>query len=125
SDKVHTGLAGSSMGGLITFYGGLAYPDGFGTLGVFSPSIWLDHRNIQNELTSLTNIANIHTQRYYFYAGMSENRQKPDGTFVHMSDDVQKAIGLLREAADPETELSVREDGRHGALYWRDAFPAF
>ncbi|RQP14950.1 alpha/beta hydrolase-fold protein [Parapedobacter defluvii] len=124
-DKANTGLAGSSMGGLITFYGGLNYPDVFGALGVFSPSIWLDHGNIENELTSLTNIANIHTQRYYFYAGMSENRLKPDSTFVHMSDDVQRAIGLLRKAADPEIELSVRKDGRHGALYWREAFPAF
>lgn len=124
-DKVHTGLAGSSMGGLITFYGGLAYPEVFGALGVFSPSIWLDHGNIENELTTLTNIANIHTQRYYFYAGTSENRLKPDSTFVHMHNDVQQAIGLLQRAADPEINLSVCEDGRHGALYWRDAFPAF
>jgi len=124
-DKGHTGLAGSSMGGLITFYGGLAYPDVFGALGVFSPSIWLDHGNIENELTTLTNIANIHTQRYYFYAGKSENRLKPDSTFVHMHDDVQRAIGLLKKAADPEIRLTAREDGRHGALYWREAFPAF
>ena len=124
-DKTNTGLAGSSMGGLISLYGGLAYSDVFGTLGVFSPSIWLDHGNIENELTSLTNIANIHTQRYYFYAGMSENRRKPDNTFVHMHDDVQQAIRLLQEAANPEIKLVAREDGRHGALYWRAAFPAF
>lgn len=124
-DKANTGLAGSSMGGLVTFYGGLTYPDIFGTLGVFSPSIWLDHGNIENELTTQLNIADIHTQRYYFYAGKSENRLKPDSTFVHMHDDVQRAIGLLRNAADPVIELSVHEDGRHGALYWREAFPAF
>ncbi|MBK1440174.1 alpha/beta hydrolase [Parapedobacter sp. ISTM3] len=123
--KAHTGLAGSSLGGLITLYGGLAYPDVFGTLGVFSPSIWLDHGNIEQELTTLTNIQNIHTQRYYFYAGMSENRLKPDSTFVHMHDDVQRAMGLLKKAAAPQLKLSVREDGRHGALYWREAFPAF
>ena len=113
------------MGGLITFYGGLAYPDVFGTLGVFSPSIWLDHGNIENELTTLTNIANIHTQRYYFYAGTSENRRKPDGTFVHMSTDVRQATSLLQKVADPEIKLAVRKEGRHGALYWREAFPAF
>ncbi|GGG74714.1 phosphonate ABC transporter ATP-binding protein [Parapedobacter pyrenivorans] len=124
-DQTHTGLAGSSMGGLITFYGGLAYPDVFGTIGVFSPSIWLDHGNIEHELTTRTNRTNIHRQRYYFYAGMNENRLKPDSTFVHMYDDVQRAIGLLKKAADPEIKLSAREDGRHGALYWREAFPAF
>jgi len=63
SDKANTALAGSSMGGLITFYGGLAYPEVFGTLGVFSASIWLGHGNIEYELTTLTNIAKIHTQR--------------------------------------------------------------
>lgn len=124
-EKANTALVGSSMGGLITFYAGLVHPEVFGTLGVFSPSIWLDHGNIENDLTTLTNIANIHTQRYYFYAGTSENRLKPDNTFVHMHDDVQRAIGLLHKAANPEIELSVREDGRHGALYWREAFPAF
>jgi len=124
-DKANTALAGSSLGGLITLYGGMAYPKVFGTVGVFSPSIWLDHGNIENELTTLTNIANIHAQRYYFYAGTSENRRKPDGTFVHMNADVQRAISLLRKAADPEIELAVREEGRHGALYWREAFPFF
>ncbi len=124
-DKANTGIAGSSMGGLISFYGSLAYPTVFGSAGIFSPSIWLDHGNIENELTTLTNIADIHTQRYYFYAGKSENRLKPDSTFVHMNDDVQRAIGLLRQAADPEIASAIREDGRHGALYWREAFPAF
>lgn len=124
-DKEHTGLAGSSLGGLITLYGGLVYPDIFGALGVFSPSIWLDHGNIENELATLTNGENIHTQRYYFYAGTSEIRRKPDGTFVNMHADAQRAIDLLQKAADPEIEVSVREEGRHGALYWREAFPAF
>lgn len=123
--KQHTGLAGSSMGGLISFYGGLSHPAVFGSVGVFSPSIWLDHGNIERELTTLNNIADIHTQRYYFYAGKSENRLKPDSTFVHMHDDVQRAIGLLRNAADPTIALAAREDGRHGALYWREAFPTF
>lgn len=124
-DKANTALAGSSLGGLITFYAGLNYPSVFGTVGVFSPSLWMDGKNIENELTTLDDIENIHTQRYYFYAGMNENRMKPDRTFVRMHDDVQQAIVLLREAAAPEIELAVSEDGRHGALYWREAFPSF
>ncbi len=41
-----TGLAGSSLGGLITLYLGLQYPHIFGKLGVLSPSTWWDHRSI-------------------------------------------------------------------------------
>lgn len=39
-NKEYTGIMGSSMGGLISFYSGLKYPDTFGKIGVFSPSFW-------------------------------------------------------------------------------------
>ena len=42
----HTGLGGSSLGGLITLYLGLKYSLVFGLLAVLSPSIWWDHRSI-------------------------------------------------------------------------------
>ena len=48
----HTGLGGSSLGGLITLYLGLQHPEVFSRLAVLSPSIWWDHRSI------LTLIAN-------------------------------------------------------------------
>lgn len=123
--KASTGLAGSSLGGVITLYGGLAYPEVFGALGIFSPSIWMDADNVEQALTSPENKASIHTQRYYFYAGTSENRLKPDGSFVDMNADAQRAMARLKQVADPEIKLSVREHGRHGALYWREAFPGF
>ena len=37
----HTGVMGSSMGGLISMYIGLEYPTVFGRVGVFSPSFWV------------------------------------------------------------------------------------
>lgn len=41
-----TGLAGSSLGGLISLAIGLDYPQVFGRLGVLSPSVWWDRRYI-------------------------------------------------------------------------------
>ncbi len=41
-----TGLGGSSLGGLVTLYLGLNYPDVFGKLAVMSPSVWWNHRSI-------------------------------------------------------------------------------
>ncbi|MDW7670271.1 MAG: alpha/beta hydrolase-fold protein [Bacillota bacterium] len=38
--REHTGLMGSSMGGLVTFQIGLRHPSVFGKLGVLSPSFW-------------------------------------------------------------------------------------
>lgn len=39
----NTGMAGSSLGGLVTLYIGLSRPDVFGKLAVMSPSVWWDH----------------------------------------------------------------------------------
>ncbi len=46
----HTGLAGSSMGGLISLYGFLHRPDVFGFAGVMSPSLWFARGAIFGEL---------------------------------------------------------------------------
>jgi predicted alpha/beta superfamily hydrolase len=39
-DAAHTGLGGSSLGGLLSLYLGLKYPNMFGRLAVVSPSVW-------------------------------------------------------------------------------------
>jgi predicted alpha/beta superfamily hydrolase len=39
-DAAHTGLGGSSLGGLLSLYLGLKYPNVFGRLAVVSPSVW-------------------------------------------------------------------------------------
>src|SRR6266404_63036 len=39
-DARHTGLGGSSLGGLVSLYLGLKYPEVFGLLAVVSPSVW-------------------------------------------------------------------------------------
>jgi len=36
----HTGMGGSSLGGLVTLYIGLRHPEIFGKLAVISPSVW-------------------------------------------------------------------------------------
>jgi predicted alpha/beta superfamily hydrolase len=48
-----TGLAGSSLGGLLTLHLGLKYPTVFSRLAVLSPSIWWDKRVILREVESL------------------------------------------------------------------------
>ncbi|MEZ0325833.1 MAG: alpha/beta hydrolase [Fimbriimonas sp.] len=40
----HTGILGSSLGGIVSFYLGTTRPKVFGKLGVVSPSIWWDDR---------------------------------------------------------------------------------
>jgi predicted alpha/beta superfamily hydrolase len=45
---VHTGVGGSSLGGLVSLQAGLLYPRVFGKLAILSPSVWWDERSILN-----------------------------------------------------------------------------
>jgi predicted alpha/beta superfamily hydrolase len=45
-EAAHTGLGGSSLGGLVSIYLGLKYPNVFGRLAVVSPSVWWGNNQI-------------------------------------------------------------------------------
>ncbi len=46
SDAAHTGLGGSSLGGLISLYLGLTHPNVFSRIAVVSPSVWWANSHI-------------------------------------------------------------------------------
>ena len=52
SETSHTGLGGSSLGGLVTLHLGYKYPHVFGRLAVLSPSVWWDRRAILRTVRS-------------------------------------------------------------------------
>jgi predicted alpha/beta superfamily hydrolase len=49
----HCGMGGSSLGGLVTLYLGLRYPEFFGRLAVVSPSVWWRSRIILKMVAGL------------------------------------------------------------------------
>jgi predicted alpha/beta superfamily hydrolase len=49
----YTGLAGSSLGGLVSMYFGLTHTSTFSRLGVVSPSVWWADRDIVTRVNSL------------------------------------------------------------------------
>ena len=52
-DAKSTGLGGSSLGGLVSLYLALKYPQTFGRVIVASPSVWWDDRVILREVEAL------------------------------------------------------------------------
>jgi predicted alpha/beta superfamily hydrolase len=52
--RTHTGLGGSSLGGLVTLYLGLMHPGTFGKLAVMSPSVWWDNKVILRDVQALS-----------------------------------------------------------------------
>jgi len=67
----NTIIAGSSMGGLISYYAMLRYPEVFGKGGIFSPAFWT-----AEEIKELTNLSGDKLKgTLFFYVGALEGEQ--------------------------------------------------
>lgn len=67
-DRVHTGILGSSLGGLISLYAFFHYSAIFGFAGVMSPSVWFAERSILRYVQT----ASFVQGRLYVDAGTEE-----------------------------------------------------
>lgn len=72
-----TGLGGSSLGGLVSLYLGLKYPQVFGKLAIVSPSVWWDKRTI---LGSVQALAKRPRTRIWLDIGTKEGRDTAEAT---------------------------------------------
>ncbi len=72
----HTGLGGSSLGGLVTLYLGLKYPSVFSHLALVSPSVWWDGKTILREVDALRSKP---AQRIWMDMGTDEGPQSLQG----------------------------------------------
>lgn len=64
----NTGIIGSSLGGLVSYYAILKYPEVFGKAGIFSPSFWYNRK----EIIDLTNTISKLNTKIYFLCGDNE-----------------------------------------------------
>lgn len=107
-----TYIGGSSMGGLISFYAILAYPEIFGKAIVFSPSFWFS----DSCYLFAQNFIKKDNLKIYFLAGGKES-----GVYencVRMSDILYKnGFG----AKDIKIEYDA--NGQHNELFWKKYFP--
>jgi predicted alpha/beta superfamily hydrolase len=71
--REHTGLGGSSLGGLVSLYLGLKYPEVFGRLAVLSPSVWWNHKSILGVLNETAPLLR-HLPRIWLDVGDREGR---------------------------------------------------
>ena len=109
-----TTVAGSSMGGLISYYTAIDYPQVFGSAGVFSPSFWIAPE-IYSSTTKL--LPKLDNMGFYFYGGGQEG------------DSLEQRLGqmtaLLKENPSIVTQTVLNPQGMHQEKYWRLAFDAF
>ena len=114
SQPKYTALIGSSMGGLISFYAGVKYPNTFGKLGIFSPSFWFAKQDLIFYLRK--NAKKLKNSKIYFYAGLKESDD--------MVSDIKKAeIELIKQGVPAKNIFTkFNPDGTHSESYWSREF---
>lgn len=108
----NTILFGSSLGGLVSYYGALKYPDVFGKAGVFSPSFWFS-----NDIYTFTEKQSKIKTKIYFLCGDKE------------SDDMVKDLTKMKRLLDTKRcyclhldKTKIVKNGEHNEKLWRDHF---
>ena len=121
-DRLNTGIAGSSMGGLISLYAVLKYPKVFGRAGVFSPPLWFSPH-----IFGLARAAQPERPdpRIYFVTGALEIAQgERAGIYQDEQNRMYEALTAAGFKHRTEVTASVSPDGRHAEWFWRREFPA-
>jgi len=72
--REYTQLAGSSMGGLISFYGSIYYAETFGGAGIFSPALWLVE-DVMHELKEVAEKKYTPSAKILFLWGSSRGKR--------------------------------------------------
>ncbi len=114
-DRIHTGIGGSSMGGLITIYAGLMYPEVYGRLMVFSPSLWVDP-NIPHHGPSFGGPL---ASKIYIYAGGKEGM-----SMIPNVNGYREALERGgKDTQNLEFKISIDPEGEHNEEHWGREFP--
>jgi predicted alpha/beta superfamily hydrolase len=118
-DPAHTGIMGSSAGGLIALYASLARPSVFGRAGVFSCACWLAEHDLYGYARRARPRKAL--PRFYFVSGAMETQ---DGQPAR---DQQRVVDTLVAAGFPlgsALHAVTPADGKHAEWFWRREFPA-
>ena len=112
-DRDHTGILGSSLGGLISDYAMRTHPEVFGRIGIFSPSYWYSDR--------VWDFAKAHpprpNTRIWLVAGGREGGD--------MAESAERMAALLRSQGGRDVRLvaAIRPEAEHNETAWRQEFP--
>lgn len=120
-DRLNTAVVGSSMGGLISLYALIKYPQVFGRAGVFSPAFW-----VAPELYGFARAgkpARPDPRIYFVIGGHEAANAEEAASYVEKQ---RLMIDTLMATGYQPTEVRalVRPEGTHSEGFWRREFPA-
>ncbi len=115
-DRENTGIGGSSLGALISIYGGFLYPEVYSKLMLFSPSLWVEPENN----FQMVSFQHTFKTKVYLYGGKKEGSQMVKR--IKLFENAMKnweSKGLF----EFEFRESINEEGQHQEFFWSQEFP--
>lgn len=114
--KEFNALVGSSLGALISTYGGVRYSSTFSKIGSFSPAYWIVENQLNNYIETST--ADLAAMRVYFVAGSNES--------ATMAADIEAVKTRLQTKGLTPANTLIKLDsyGQHNENYWKGEFSA-
>ena len=110
----NTCLWGSSLGGLVSFYGALKYPEVFGKVGCFSPSFWFNRK----EIFHLMEDTKTFKTKVYFLCGDNEG----DDDMVRDLNSMEYQVNTKRCECKMLNKKIIVKGGQHNEKLWREGF---
>ncbi len=114
-EREFTGIGGSSMGGLVSMFSGLLYPEVYSKLMIFSPSLWV----IQKLNFNFLELNDPEPTNIYLYAGGDESITMID----HVKSFEMKINTHKVYSKKTKIQLNINQEGKHNEKYWSDEFP--
>lgn len=112
-DADNTTIWGSSLGGLVSYYAVLKYPEVFGKAGVFSPAFW-----INKEIFEIAGKSGKIKGKIYFMTGDDEDKDMvPDLEKIH-----QQTPTIVKHKN--QVYKKIVKGGRHNETLWSREFAA-
>lgn len=121
-DREHTAIIGSSMGGLISLYAGLKYPNIYSKIGAFSTAVWF----AEKDLLELIHVANYDLpSKWYLDIGTNETSNNKKKTFnkLYITGTEKTYKAILKHIPSKDALLVVDDGGIHNETYWSKRFP--
>ena len=120
TDKNSTGIGGSSMGGLISYYIGMKYTDVFGQVLSFSPAFWLYSEDTIASVVESYDYSNTdNLPKVFLYTGGANQMEKDTIPYVDL------VYNKMSENGYPENKLNALTDTTkdHNEAAWSEYFP--
>lgn len=116
-----TGIAGSSMGGLISMYALSEHQDVFSKAGIFSPAFWFGGDEPVQHVLAHPKEGPV---RVSFLSGADEEQDGNQSNYV--VNDMADVANAMNTAGftTGEIQFQTRSDGAHSEWFWAREFPA-